>query len=1296
MPAVAETPSLSSSSSSSSSATILWPIWMDCLGYIAPDSIQVNDRNQVLSDDHMYLSTVCMTMIHQTLFTHRVLLNSALWSAATLVQTLIRLFSDPRLAHSAVGVVVLLLEKEHFEGIQKSVTMLLSTNDENTMANKSHTLNNKRLTKQVEAKNSDDGSPLKRQKTGVDNASVVGHSDTVDVAPAGFFEEQLSCFLINCARPAATRLCAITPVTVSTECIADVMAVSSAIRLLVSHVELNERAQQDPLSLAALLSLLLESMIGFCNMLMSCTETCSTCVSICVDCGVYVNSCARNHALLTVLAKRARLLCLKASWVDKMNEDTASLVVCPLSKESALSIFVVNQMQAKVSCRMDLFQGVSLVVILDKSASDVSCVLSFDFIGKSMDGNADRQRERLAYLRLKESGSTQVRRGDASVDAVMKETWEWVNKSVRAEKAEEDPCVRLLWWQSIGWLVFMEPESIRRFVVSSTRGKELIVQFLAVAMADRNCFVKDYASREIGAVLSAGNGLSIVAFVGDKDEWKNATENVASACASRHQITDWLFQEVDRLLHEHASVPQALLSYTVKDLSSRTKQAASKKSPIEVLASQRCAVRALVSMASVTGAQSNKLMKLFFENAFKRIIGLSGGDGSPDPIATRGLCHGELSILCATLNLPELLQSCLETVATELFYNVLVPCTGFEVEPSRRAIAIESIPTVRREQRHRLLCNMIQRFMLTRTRTAELPVASYASDVLKFVDSTLPWVVSQFVVEKEYDALRLCTEFKLFAMQLNRNEEKSRVRPSLRDNRVAWNMSTDLLVGAVNIRRVVKKLWALNLEDETRRLCLTSHFVERVLANVFIKGGRTELVFFMKVVLQDKLSLKTIMLQKELLIVKELVWQLGNPATDSSIRASRALNTAALAKMHDSMKLLFPNDEVDGASTGDENVGIEWISSHFMFLLVNVIQYRWSSKTYLERVQSLRCLSIMVDHLRFSDSSQYVPQVMATVNAAIGNSVDRHFATELTVCAIEVLSQFVKLVARHQWKALGQNLASIVVSLVPVLSINEGDVVNKRSSYETAARVAAITLLEWLTQGELGKKLAPHFNEIPFLPSCELLAGVRSNLRTVGVDFDNLQIAVNGTPGVQRHSPTSDGSVTGEAARKQEALRRRLEIVRPLLSNENASIRNVSLQYIAALLKANREFFHLLVDNEGAVSMGRYLTIAYEGRCRSRGIVSDLVETLLSRCVDETDSDARLSLAVCFGEVGAIDSNRLDESKAPTFWSKGVNKPGESPLSPPWQSNPVCYKLHLVTKDLVLGLKASPTSNDPC
>jgi hypothetical protein len=94
-----------------------------------------------------------------------------------------------------------------------------------------------------------------------------------------------------------------------------------------------------------------------------------------------------------------------------------------------------------------------------------------------------------------------------------------------------------------------------------------------------------------------------------------------------------------------------------------------------------------------------------------------------------------------------------------------------------------------------------------------------------------------------------------------------------------------------------------------------------------------------------------------------------------------------------------------------------------------------------------------------------------------------------------------------------------------------------------------------------------------------------------------------------------------------------------------------------------------------------------------------MMERLLARCVAESDDEVRLRLAACLGEVGAISETILGElAIGSSMGDEAIDSPTSSYKwrleQPPWRSQEVKYELQLVTRHLVVALKAAPSSTD--
>jgi len=783
------------------------------------------------------------------------------------------------------------------------------------------------------------------------------------------------------------------------------------------------------------------------------------------------------------------------------------------------------------------------------------------------------------------------------------------------DNSNEDPILRLLVWQSVAWLfTTTSPQDLRILLRSDdTLGSRLVYFLIDVAFSDSNATVRDYTSRAIGDVLVSGEWFSLMAANASSDEWHQLRGDGDAASAglrqASEQVISRLFHHIDSALHKRCSVPQSQLSFMMA-----SKQPVSPKQDSEaassVLSFRKSASRTLCSLCGAALLVPHTYFgRLMFEQSVKRVVRMWSGIDTGSRLESTGVCFAELSRLFMLRGSNISLKgNMLMNVAPAAFRDILVPGSSLLVGGAQDGV--DSMTNSFRERQFELLSAFLRGSLIQDWSQTCVSSPNDDSDLERCLESCLTCVLSQLVVEKDYDALRLTSAYKLYLLGLKRAEHKRRKRSGT--SYLESDPPTGLVVGdssLLPVKSSSSRQWSRNLEDQTRQLCLAPGLIEQIIPLVFMRAGRSELIFFTKTVLQDKLSLKQLVTSREMLTLKNFVLELGrNPEMMGSV--VRAMETAAVARNQDSCSSL--EGSFAGPVRSEESAVNAWVTTHFMYLLVNVVQFRWAAKNDDLRVEALRSLVAVIEFLRPSEAPQYLPQIMATVNAALscGTNVDAirerplsHL--ELRRLAVQVLSKFVKLVAETQKSVLGENLTTIVVSLIPVLSDDEQWNDAAQTALVEESRNDAVAMLDFLTQGHLGKYLAPSFSEIPFLPPSSALDSVRASLRTLGVNFDNLQVA--STQGTQhdtaaRGELSDNGSISVDSrgaahnASRQSALRKRLETVCSLLGDENASVRRVVLQHFTALLRENRELFHALVENESSASMKRYLTVAYPGR----------------------------------------------------------------------------------------------------
>lgn len=928
----------------------------------------------------------------------------------------------------------------------------------------------------------------------------------------------------------------------------------------------------------------------------------------------------------------------------------------------------------------------------------------------------------------------------------------------KIQQSHKNPAVRILRWLCLAGVVMVCPSQELRQQFSKVNKGTKEVQtgdrngaeselrswmswLLMTPFSDPDSMVREYTSRKINEVILAENFNLLLSLFSSKEDFQcfsihmRSTQRtqVDSQCthellhASDRIVSDF-FREIDRLLHDSCCFVDSQLSLTMAKSHEEVseKNQAGREDRISI---QRSVVRILASICRDADLDL-PLHKCLFEKSFIRLIRIWAATpvfnvveaSFPDILSTsssKALVYGELANLSKCRPLGHLVTKKLsETFIAEAFGDVLILSA-----------------TKSRDTQFRRLETFIQLLVVGMEET--LPRKHTIQECVRFFQESLPAIITQLIVDKDMERLRLTAGFREFLDDRNK------------DAKAAQDNNPDVVGGSNAQRR--HRFPSLTSSDQDlakkiRNLCLEPKLIEKILPLILINTDRLGMVFFTRDVLKGSgLDLHEIITNREQLIIKNLVWELGRDPDREGL-VVRAIRTAAVSRLNQSGAR--QENRVASPETTEISATTQWVTSHFMYLLVNVIQFKWKTRTAGERLHSLRCLHIILDFLQPAESAQYFPQIMATVNMAITNDEDSGDEEKNSydsgcsrLYAVKALSKFVRLVALHQLETITLNLTTIVVSLIPVLE--DGKVVREFPEHWAIqeSREAAVSLLEYLTTGNIGRSLAESFKEIPFLPSSPALENVNRALRSNGVDFDNLLVLSNGTQH-RRESFTIEESLTltsrasssasKNASGKLVALQKRLAMICTLLDNEITSVRRVALQHLIDILRANRDLFHALIANEGTASMKLYLTAIFResntaqqssadcgcksqirirvisrSRCSlsfppsglARGAVTEMMEKLLTRCVHEADSHTRILLATCLGEVGAIGEHRLGDLKI-------GNSIGDDSLDsasgsyrwqldqPPWQSQAAKYELQLLTKHLAAAIKAAPSSTD--
>ena len=850
----------------------------------------------------------------------------------------------------------------------------------------------------------------------------------------------------------------------------------------------------------------------------------------------------------------------------------------------------------------------------------------------------------------------------------------------------------------------------------------VLVNMLSVPFADMDYQVRLSLSRDLGEFLLQRNGHVLLSTFGSCDI-EAANGDRTDDSTSVGTTISFLFQEIDRLLFHHSCMPQSQLSSTFTTTSASEEYRNSAEIAAEY---QHTALRAIASLCQYSELD-NPYGHVIFEHALLRLVRFwatsdhctdeNERESSGSPVSA--LSFSEIRRLTSICDFSKLSSGKSQrTFIPALFSEVLLPAAGsLADETGKKGFGRD----LQQRQNH-CLYSFLESFVLsnpdekspsgTNGKLRLLHGSVSPCIIANFVDESLCFAIPSMVIEKDYDAIRLATGFKLFVLGMHHSNSSG-------DN-------GDSLVG-VSIRALTSRALGTTksrhgLEEQTKLLCLQPKMTQHILPRLLIDNtDRSQLVFFLHVVLQKKMAFKELISSSDKTILKEIIWELGGSShvDQQSIQALKvaALARERVAKDDEDQDFSGPNlHKIDAHS-----IASTWVSSHFMFLLVNIVQLKWQEKPLDDKIRALRSLNLMLKFLLPSEAPRFLTQMVATVSTA--TSQEKTFAELachgaklwlLRSLAARNLATYIEIMVHGHLETIGRNLATIVVSLFPVLVLPENRTKEdlEELRIRTEAGEVAAGILEVFTSGKVGKELSQYFKEIPFLPSTPLLDKTKENLKANGVDFDRL-LVLSSTQTTQRvlsgkDSMTTDGGTSEKEdslprvnANLISALQNRLRVVRPLLSQESASVRLVALQHVIDLLRANRVLFYRLIEKEDPSTTTSVLTVQYNSKenYETRGAVTALVEALLSRASAENNRKVKSLLGKCLGEVAAIDPHRLGTISTTNHkndrkgtLSSSVDGRSWQLSHPPWQSSTSEYALHLLTKLLVNALKAASNS----
>lgn len=769
----------------------------------------------------------------------------------------------------------------------------------------------------------------------------------------------------------------------------------------------------------------------------------------------------------------------------------------------------------------------------------------------------------------------------------------------QADVASMSPRVRLANWQCIAWLLHTcDPQELRSmFFSSSVEGEQRITaddfigRLLDTVFNDRDTDVMRIASSELCAVFDSSSWSRVVALLCSDSQWQvlHSPTDVLPMCEKlpmfESVISRW-FEEIDRRLQKVSEVLHLQLSSD--PVGSPPCRMGERECQGGLLVFFHSAARSLLSSCKVS---QNIFGKRMAEDSFVRIMKLVVGDGKRRR-EQNWICTAAMSQVGLHTNFSEAIkQEETERFFPMLFRESLLPSTSQLVA---ECCGIRNIDTRTRATLCSLLLVISQRFFLDPfSEKGKCVPKSDTSGLERQLDAVLPGVLAQLTLEKDYDTMLLVTNYKLFILGLSSFDSRRRAR--LRSS-ARGEQEIDLPVGAFRSEFLnsphVSRSW--DLEEQTGSLCFAANMLDRILPLLLAKANLTELLFFTKTVLRGRNTFRETVGARDRQVLKSIIWE-GCRSTAAMEKTLRALKIVAAALTED-LDADVGIRSLDDVLERPVLIVKKWVTGHFMYLIVSLVQLNWNHRALADKLRAMRCLNFMLSIVQPSDAAQYFPQILATFNTAVSvRSGERD--DQVLLLAVQALDKYVRLVAAESVDIMCENLQVVVVSLIPVVILDGGDKTYCRS----LSADLAIALLEWLAEGDIGKRLAGSFSVIPFLPSSPVFGRMKASLRALGVDFDSV-ITTQGTQETKGRSSIASGASSVETTsstitntQRQQVLSSRIGILRTMLKNENSGIRKVSLDHLTKILRANRDVFRALLDNEGDTSMKHYLTVARPG-----------------------------------------------------------------------------------------------------
>ena len=647
------------------------------------------------------------------------------------------------------------------------------------------------------------------------------------------------------------------------------------------------------------------------------------------------------------------------------------------------------------------------------------------------------------------------------------------------------------------------------------------IWFLIMPFACCGSRAQALALRNFGELLFANGGDLFLAYFTPRDTnltFAQLPDNEANGAS------DMFFREIDYLLFRFCGMSQDLLFSAESDTANENQPISDASISVQLFRSlcdsspTNSAAGCLVFQRSLLG-----LVRIWVASSVGSCNKRSSNEDE-DPTGSSTIACAALDALCAIFASHGHALTQANIIMSKLFSEFFIP-----------SVECETLGALR----YQLLATFIHTCLLPDGRDQNISIqnATNVYRISEFLDSVYPSVIVKMIEDEDHAGIQMCTAFRMYLLAEYRNATKEEAKArkknmnelivGTRSDKHRASLSRSLVPGmSISTKKLI---------ENAKLLCSKVEVLKEVLPRLLLQSSRSSLHFFITKVCQSEVNISDFLREKVgQHVLKTLVWELGGddpdeddeeemyhgPFTGKGPRRKDvllALTKGFLLKddEHSSeikQLLMSPSEEAGDLTLCTSTAG-KWISPNFMYLLVNVVVYKWNMRSEREKFQATKCLRLILQYLPPADSPQYMPQITAAINNVmslpiVADEGQMKQLSRLRFVAVKGLFDFIKIVASHDSSQVGENLTLIVVTLFPLFDDNVS-----ANNEAVLSRKMVAEMLEWLANRE---DIFPYFREVPFLPYAEDLRDVRNILLQKGINIDDVRL-------LSQHTGAHDG-----------------------------------------------------------------------------------------------------------------------------------------------------------------------------